>query len=325
MTDTDTVKKSCFFVTPIGDSSSSVRRATDGLLESVIRPTLTDLKFTVVAAHEIPTPGSITRQVIERLLNDDLVIANLTGLNPNVMYELAVRHATRKPVVVLAEGGTTLPFDIFTERTIFFTNDMQGVKELRPKLKETIAAAMDDAEADNPIYRVVAENLIKPATAASDPQTKGQQRLLRRLDEIESVLVRVINAMATPVYTAQGFTTAGTGFSGAPIIATSTGSTGPLFTSAGGYTGPISATSTYIRNNALLDSTQSTFTIEVPETDLSPNKISNLAVKFFPKGTKVAVGTTNGRPTMEITFPSDVAPLGDWPTRFLETLRKHKQ
>jgi hypothetical protein len=189
-------KKRCFVATPIGDPSSLERRATDGLLQSVVRPTLEELGYQVAAAHEIPTPGSITRQIIERLLNDDLVIANLTGLNPNVMYELAVRHASRKPVVVLAERGTTLPFDVVTERALFYTNDMRGVEDLKPQLRLAVQAATENPEADNPIYRVITDNLLRMQVSSRDPHAAGQELILRRMDELESAISSVANSVA---------------------------------------------------------------------------------------------------------------------------------
>ncbi len=179
-----TPTKHCFVITPIGDEPSAVRRATQGLLDVVIRPILEEQGFNVAAAHEISSSGSITNQIVEHLLRDDLVIANLTGLNPNVMYELAVRHAKRLPVVSIAEEGTKLPFDIAAERTIFYKNDIAGVQELEQKLRSMVEESVKDAQPDNPIYRASKTALIKESTEVKDVE----KFILSRLEEIGSSL-----------------------------------------------------------------------------------------------------------------------------------------
>lgn len=173
-----------FIVTPIGGSDSSTRRAADGLISSVLKPLLDDLGFDVFVAHEISLTGSISRQVVEHILEDELVVANLSELNPNVMYELAVRHCTGKPVVAIAEAGTRLPFDIADERTVFYTNDMRGVYELTPALRKAIETSLSKDEPDNPVLRVRQNRALLDSLDQGDAKTI----LIERLDDIESLL-----------------------------------------------------------------------------------------------------------------------------------------
>ena len=182
--------KICFIISPLGSDDSETRRKADGLINAVLKPVLKASGFVVIAPHEIDTPGSITRQVIQHLLEDELVIANLTELNPNVMYELAVRHSKRLPVVCLVEKGTKLPFDIATERTIFYENDMAGVEILKPKLENAIKEAIEEEEPDNPIYRVVSDSIMRKVAEKDD----AQSYILTGLDEITSKISRLRNS-----------------------------------------------------------------------------------------------------------------------------------
>ncbi|HEU0300255.1 MAG TPA: hypothetical protein VFR37_12390 [Longimicrobium sp.] len=198
--------KVCFVITPIGDDTSPTRRAIDGLVDAVIEPTLKELGFEVEVAHRIAKAGSITNQVIELLLSADLVVANLTDLNPNVMYELAVRHAARKPVVILADRGTKLPFDVADERTIFYTNDMAGVPELASKLQIMAEAAVEDDQPDNPIYRG-AKSLVMRAVAPTDANTF----VLDRLDRLEALLSEALRGTVQAKGTVPGYSARFTG------------------------------------------------------------------------------------------------------------------
>lgn len=146
-------KDKCFIITPIGDDTDPIRRHIEGIIDAALRPALED-KYDLVVAHRISEPGSITKQIITEIYSAKLVVANLTNRNPNVMYELALRHSLEKPVIMIAEKGTPLPSDIVMERTIFYQNDARGVIELR----ENIAAAekeIDYDKTESPIYNVL--------------------------------------------------------------------------------------------------------------------------------------------------------------------------
>jgi len=184
-------QRMCFVISPIGADASSTRRSIDGLVDAVIEPTLIDLGFAVKVAHRMTNPGSITNQVIELLLSADLVVANLTELNPNVMYELAVRHAARKPVVTIAEVGTALPFDLRDERTIEYRNDMAGVPELQSALASAALEAVEEAEPDNPVYRAAQTQVMREVAPIDN-----QRFLLERMDRLEGMIQQVGDTVA---------------------------------------------------------------------------------------------------------------------------------
>ena len=76
-------QKKCFIITPIGNDGSETFRMAKGVIESVIKPVLERNGFEdIKPAYEILESGMIGNQIVDRIVNDDLVIANLTGNNP---------------------------------------------------------------------------------------------------------------------------------------------------------------------------------------------------------------------------------------------------
>ncbi len=151
------LEKKCFIITPIGDINSEIFRKAKGVIDNVIKPILQKYGFSnIEPSYEITKQGTIEKQIINRIIDDDLVIVNLTGNNPNVTYELAIRHIVAKPVIAICEEGTKLSFDIKDIRTIFYKNDMLGAQELKNTL-ENFIKDIDYSKKyfDNPIYNAI--------------------------------------------------------------------------------------------------------------------------------------------------------------------------
>lgn len=115
-----TEKPTCFAIAPIGPNDSDVRRRSDKVLKHIFKKALSE-KYEVIRGDNIDEPGMITSQVLRAVQDSPLVVADLTGHNPNVLYELAVRHAIEKPIIHVIEPKLSkIPFDIAGFRTIEF-------------------------------------------------------------------------------------------------------------------------------------------------------------------------------------------------------------
>ena len=149
--------KICFYITPIGEEGSEQRKHSDMLLECVVAPVLEEFGMKPVRADRIDKPGIITNQILDYITKSKMVIADLSFHNPNVFYELAVRHMRGLPAIHLSRSSDNIPFDIGTFRTIIL--DMTDLYTFVPQLetyKSQISSQLRNlleanGEADNPI------------------------------------------------------------------------------------------------------------------------------------------------------------------------------
>jgi hypothetical protein len=179
--------KVCFVIAPIGEPESETRKRSDQVLKHVIRPAAEKCGYTAVRADEISEPGLITSQVIQRVVNDDLVIADLTERNPNVFYELAIRHAIRKPLVQVIRKGETLPFDIAGMRTIPVDHhDLDSVEEARSEVVRQIQTfEKPNAKIDTPIT-VSLE--LQQLRQSENPEQRSLAELIAGMADIRQAL-----------------------------------------------------------------------------------------------------------------------------------------
>lgn len=126
-------ESTCFYIAPIGEEGSEVRRHSDLFLGSFVEPALEAFKLKVIRADSIDKPGVITRQIIEYIMRSRLVIADLSYHNPNVFYELALRHSVKLPIVQIMRASDKVPFDVNQMRTILI--DTSDIYSLVPKIE----------------------------------------------------------------------------------------------------------------------------------------------------------------------------------------------
>ncbi|MEV0258589.1 hypothetical protein AB0H82_30545 [Streptomyces sp. NPDC050732] len=140
----------CFVVGPIGDPyaahGSPEREAYEhhlGIFEQVIAPACEKYEITAVRADGIAHAGDINEQICRHVIESDLVIADVSGGNPNVMYELGLRHITGKPTIHIGEAGR-LPFDIASIRTIRYQRARSHLVGARREIEGALEVGLRD-------------------------------------------------------------------------------------------------------------------------------------------------------------------------------------
>ena len=179
----------CFVISEIGAEGSEERKRANQVLKHVIQPVAGACGYVTVRADEIAKPGLITDQIIQHVVNDDMVVADLTNNNPNVFYELAIRHAARKPAVVMASPKQRIPFDIGHVRVMTVDiSDLDAAERSREDLARHLQGATSEPEASaNPVAAAVDLDFFRHSR---QPLEKVAVSLIERLDRMIAQLYR---------------------------------------------------------------------------------------------------------------------------------------
>jgi hypothetical protein len=193
-------KPLAFVIMPFDSEFGEVHR--DFLL-----PTLEEAGFEVRRADDLFDQRNILRDIVESISGSDLIVADLTGLNPNVFYELGIAHATRRPVILLTQAVEELPFDLRSYRVIEYSTHFAKIGKAREQLRQTAEGARERTlEFGNPFTDFIRassedvepgqEKAVDGELAESNEDERGWLDHLAGLEEGYQELTRTMEAIS---------------------------------------------------------------------------------------------------------------------------------
>jgi hypothetical protein len=183
-------EKICFVISPIGESESEIRKRSDQVLKYIICPVVEKFGYKALRADQIAEPGIITSQVIQNILDSPLVIADLTDNNPNVFYELALRHAIKKPLIQIIRKNDSIPFDVAATRIIRFDiQDLDNVEIAKKEIENQLSVIKSGKiEFDNPLSTSIE---LKSLKQSGNPEQRSLAEVIEIVGELRSSIMNI--------------------------------------------------------------------------------------------------------------------------------------
>lgn len=129
--------------------------------EQVYKPTCADNGLDCWRVDEAPGPGSITKDILNGIIDADLLIADLSSRNANVFYELGIAHAAGNKTIMTAQSTDDIPFDIGNYRVVVYDQTISGAKKLQAKLDAAIKDVLrSPRQPNNPVQDLFASRSI---------------------------------------------------------------------------------------------------------------------------------------------------------------------
>jgi hypothetical protein len=184
------VAERAFVIMQVGAKDSPERKRADEIYGFIVAPAVADAGLEPYRADLDLSPGAITPKMLSELLGARVVIADLTGRNPNVFYELGITHSFSRPLISIADSSSSLPFDAKDERVIelgeypagglTYVQGEQAKASLQESLRLVLAA---DYVPPSPL-REVAANRSVDQLAPDDPLAAEMAQIRETLEEI---------------------------------------------------------------------------------------------------------------------------------------------
>jgi len=135
--DTEKEKDSCFVIMPFGNWF-------DNYYTEIFKPAIISAGLEPKRADDIYRPSTIVQDIWNFTKSSKIVLADLTGKNANVFYELGLAHALAKPAILVTNSMDDVPFDLRALRVIEYNkNDCNWGNVLKEKIEKSITETLE--------------------------------------------------------------------------------------------------------------------------------------------------------------------------------------
>ena len=193
------VNKSCFVIMPIADCEGYEKGHFAHVYNDIIKPAIEKTEFVAIRADEVKETNLIHLDILKKLIDAPIAVCDLSTRNPNVLFELGIRQAFDKPVVLIQEKGTPKIFDIAPLRYLEYSKEMKyhEVLESQKNLQEAIEATKgveNDAGNINSIVKLMAlsSSAVIPNLDKSNKEVMALDVLQAQMTDLKMMMEMVI-------------------------------------------------------------------------------------------------------------------------------------
>lgn len=163
------LENSCFVVMPFNTLFQTE-------YDKIIQPALQELNVRCIRGDEIYSKQRIVDDIWNSIRSCRFVLAELTGKNPNVLYEIGLAHAIGKPVIILTRNAEDVPFDLKALRYLFYdVNDPFWGDNLKIGIQSLVKKVLENPGIEVYLEGIKSESLAFPSIKSSKPNNKERK------------------------------------------------------------------------------------------------------------------------------------------------------
>lgn len=187
--------KKCFVIMPISKTKSCTQNEWTSIFDEMIKPAVTGSRLGFTCERSQPRTGSLIKDILNELNRADVVIADLTDTNPNVFYELGVRHTLRNRTILIAQDMKYVPSDLKSYWVIIYKKGLPGLQDFKNRIKATLKEMMKNPEKpDNPVADFLGE---KNISLLSHERSVSLKKLTALISELSYNLSSIDDILST--------------------------------------------------------------------------------------------------------------------------------